>query len=399
MPAVNDFDRRPRALYLPYIYGAITGISLGLVAILILFQSRGNESPVKHLFGATQPTQTQLANYDPGNDITSSRVNAIVLATQRVTPAVVTIQSTSTVRRRIYNLFWNRYFPYERERSNSGSGFIVSSDGHIFTNYHVVASAHTIWVTLADGSREPAELVGRAPSHDLAVLKIDRENLPTAALGDSEDLLVGEWAIAIGSPFGNLLVDKQPTVTVGVISALHRDIKQDPQDEQVFNDMVQTDAAINPGNSGGPLVNGRGEVIGINTAIIGATGADVGMGFAIPINRARYVIDEITQYGRVRDVWVGMTATDVTPALQAGLDLASTSGVLIQGVEEGGPAEKAGLSPGDLLLEIDGVEVHNTDHANRLIFGARVGDSVEMRVIRKDELKNFTLKLEERPTG
>jgi serine protease Do len=209
---------------------------------------------------------------------------------------------------------------------------------------------------------------------------------------------VGEWAIAIGSPFGSYLADAQPTVTVGVISANHRDIRQDENSEQIFNDMIQTDAAINPGNSGGPLINSRGEVIGVNTIIFSSgTGANVGIGFAIPINRVRRVYEEIVEHGRVRDVWVGMAAVDITPQVQAALNLPAESGVLVQSIEEGGPAEKAGLKPGDQIIAINGVKLQNRTHANRLIFGSGVGETVEMTVNRKDDLLNVKVTLAERP--
>jgi S1-C subfamily serine protease len=193
------------------------------------------------------------------------------------------------------------------------------------------------------------------------------------------------------------LADPQPTVTVGVISANHRDIRQDESSEQIFNDMIQTDAAINPGNSGGPLVNARGEVIGINTLIFSRSGGNVGMGFAIPINRARRVMDEIVQHGRVRDVWLGMSATDINAAVQAALDLPSANGVLVQSIEQGGPADRAGLKVGDQIIAINGIKLSSRDQANRLIFGSGVGDVLQMKINRKDELIDVKVTLEERP--
>jgi len=262
-----------------------------------------------------------------------------------------------------------------------------------------VENAERIQVTLHNGGDFTAKLVGTAPSYDLALLKLEGGDFEAAPLGDSDALLVGEWAIAIGSPFGFQLADAQPTVTVGVISALHRDIKQDPDSPQIFNDMIQTDAAINPGNSGGPLVNARGEVIAINTLIFTSRSADtnIGLGFAIPINRARHVFEEIVQHGRVRDVWLGMTAATITPQLQAALDLPTTSGVLVQGIEDGGPAAKAGLKPGDQIIAINGVAIESREQANRMIFGSAVGETLEMTINRKDELKKLKVTLGERP--
>jgi serine protease Do len=270
----------------------------------------------------------------------------------------------------------------------------------VFTNYHVVDRAEKIMVTMHDGQRLEAELVYPASSYDLALLKIiGGDDFPAVSMGDSDNLLIGEWAIAIGSPYSRYLVDTQPTVTVGVISANHRDIKQEQDSEQIFNDMIQTDAAINPGNSGGPLVNAQGEMIGINTVIFsGGTGSNIGMGFAIPVNRARHVFDEIRDHGRVRDVWLGMTATNITPDLAVGLDLPASSGVLIQSIEEGGPAAESGLKPGDQLLAINGMNVQNREHANRIIFGSAVGDVLEITVNRRDEIETIRVELGERPT-
>jgi serine protease Do len=285
-----------------------------------------------------------------------------------------------------------------RTQATQGSGFIIDKRGYAFTNYHVVRDAERIQVTLADGKEYAAQLVGTAPTYDLALLKIDGDDFPSVRLGNSDDLVVGEWAIAIGSPFGSYLADTQPTVTVGVISANHRDIRQNEASEQIFNDMIQTDAAINPGNSGGPLINARGEVIGVNTLIFsGDTGGNVGIGFAIPINRVSRVYEEIVENGRVRDVWVGMAAVDITQQIQAALNLPSESGVLVQSIEDGGPAAKAGVKPGDQIIAINGVKLQNRAHANRLIFGSGVGDTIEMTVNRKDDLMKFNVTLAERP--
>jgi serine protease Do len=313
---------------------------------------------------------------------------------------VITINAFQTRRTRaMYDPFWNRYYPSRKyETANMGSGVIFEKSGYAFTNYHVVEGAERIQVTLHNGSDFAATIVGTAPAYDLALLKLEGQEFPAAPLGDSDDLLIGEWAIAIGSPFGQQLADAQPTVTVGVISATNRDIKQDERSTQVFNNMIQTDAAINPGNSGGPLVNSRGEVIGINTLIFSAgTGANIGLGFAIPVNRARFVFEEIVKFGRVRDVWLGMTAATITPQLQVALDLPSASGVLVQGIEEAGPAFKAGLRPGDQVIAIDGVAIESLDQANRVIFGSAVGQSLEMTVNRKDKLLKVKVTLEERP--
>ena len=390
-------ERLPaRIRFLPFVFGGLTGVSIALVIIAMVVMNRNSPGRAESLLSggdAQTASSTQVG-------IDDDRRNAIVRATENVAPAVVSITASYTVRTRpMYNWFFDRYYPSRSQtRSELGSGFIIDKRGYVFTNYHVIQNAERLQVTLADGKTYPATLVGGAPSYDLALVKIDGDGFPAVRLGNSDDLLVGEWAIAIGSPFGFNLADTQPTVTVGVISANHRDIKQDETSEQIFNDMIQTDAAINPGNSGGPLVNSRGEVIGINTMIFSQTGGNVGLGFAIPMNRARRVMEEIVQYGRVRDVWLGMSATDITPESQAALNLPTVNGVLVQSIERGGPADKAGLKVGDQIIAINGTTLATRYQANRVIFGSGVGDVLEMKVNRKDKLIDLKVTLEERPS-
>jgi serine protease Do len=381
--------------FLPFVYGGLTGVSIALVVIAMVVMNRNTPGRAESLLGGT----TYNASMS-GASIDGSRRNAIVVATEQVAPAVVSITASYTRRTRpVYDIWWNRWYPGRTQRlAELGSGVIIDKRGYVFTNYHVVANAERLQVTLFDGKSYAATLVGTAPSYDLALVKIDGEDFTTATLGNSDDLLVGEWAIAIGSPFGFNLADTQPTVTVGVISANHRDIKQDETSEQIFNDMIQTDAAINPGNSGGPLINARGEVIGINTMIFSQTGGNVGMGFAIPINRAKRVMEEIVQYGRVRDVWLGMSATDINAETQAALNLPTANGVLVQSIEEGGPADKAGLKVGDQIIAINGTTLDTRYQANRVIFGSGVGEVLAMKVNRKDKLIDVKITLEERPS-
>jgi serine protease Do len=401
----NVVPTRSRARFFPYVFGGLTGASIALVVlagVLISRQSRG-PGDAGALPSGTGPSTYRASSTEgtSAEEITADRRNAIVRATEQVAPAVITINAIYTRRTRpVYDWYWNRYYPGRKyETSNLGSGVIIDRQGYAFTNYHVVENAERIQVTLNNGSDFAAKLVGSAPSYDLALIKLEGEEFPAAPLGNSDELLIGEWAIAIGSPYGLYLADAQPTVTVGVISAMHRDIKQDPDSPQIFNDMIQTDAAINPGNSGGPLVNARGEVVGINTIIFTGAGSNtnIGLGFAIPINRARFVFDEIVKHGRVRDVWLGMTAATITPQLQAALDLPTANGVLVQGIEEGGPAAKAGLKPGDQIIAINGLAVESREQANRMIFGSAVGESLEMTVNRKDDLIKVRVTLEERP--
>lgn len=300
------------------------------------------------------------------DELTQSRVNAIVLAAQKVSPAVVSVVVTQ-VRLVSYDPFdffgfddfFRDFFPrhtLRQEIKSLGSGVIVDPKGYIVTNAHVVNNATKIRVTLPDNRSFDADIVGIDPDRDLALLKISGENLPAATLGNSDDLLIGEWAIAIGNPFGFLIEDAQPTVTVGVISALHRDIKSG-RGEAVFTDMIQTDAAINPGNSGGPLVNALGEVIGINTFIFSHAGGSEGIGFARPINEVKRFIKEALgetslEYEKI-STGIGAVIADINPVLRRRFGLAHNKGVVVVGIKENSPAARIGLLPGDVLL------VHN----------------------------------------
>lgn len=369
-------------------------MGLLIVAGFLLYQN-SQSSPAG---GLAQSTQVAASTANP---IGEGRSNAIVKATQLVAPAVVNITATRTVVRVPTfweDLFFNNYRGGRKRSVGSyGSGFIIRGDGYVLTNEHVIRDAERIMITLSTGETLSATVIGDAPGYDLALLKVDAEGLPHAELGDSDDLLVGEWLIAIGSPFGHLLEDPHPTVTVGVVSAFHRDVKAEVSGGNILMDMIQTDAAINPGNSGGPLINSRGEVIGINTFIFSQSGGSVGIGFAIPINRARWILEELREYGRVRVVYMGMNGTDVSPELAAGLDLKERQGVIVNEIRENGPAQRAGIHPGDMLVSINGIMLRDIEHANRVVYGAKVGDELEIEIKRKDDVKKVTLVLEERP--
>ena len=342
-----------------------------------------------------------------GDAITGSRRTAIVIAAERVSPAVVSVSvvQTRVVRSdpfggMLHDEFWDRFYPPTefRERiPGLGSGFLVGEDGTILTNDHVVRNAEQITVTLSDGRQLPATIIGESATYDLAVLKVAGAKLTAAPLGDSDKLVVGEWAIAIGNPFGFLLNDTQPTVTAGVISAFHRDVKSDATERGIYKNMIQTDAAINPGNSGGPLVNGDGDVIGINTFIFTQSGGSLGIGFAIPINLARRVLDEIRTYGRVRAAWPGMQVQPITPYVAQRLGLADAKGLIVSGVDPAGPAAKAGVKVGDRLREVNGRAIVTVDDAQRGIYGAAVGDKLALALERGGKRVEATLTLIEAP--
>ncbi len=337
-------------------------------------------------------------------EITSSRRNAIVRAVETVQPAVVSVSVTQV---RVYQVspfsffsndpFFERFFPelkqeYRRKVKGLGSGFIVNSEGYILTNEHVVRNAIEIVVNLPDGRQFDAKLVDSDQSLDIAVLKIDGKNLPVAHLGNSDKLFIAEWAIALGNPLGYIFEDAHSTVTVGVVSALDRDFKSD--EGTVYQGMVQTDAAINPANSGGPLVNALGEVIGINTFIV--RGVYEGIGFAIPINRAEKVLDEILSYGRMRNFWIGLAVQDVDPLIAQSLGSKSVQGVIIVKVAPKSPAEKAGLKISDVILQVNEIPIENKNQLRAVFAGGMVEDVYHLRVFRKGEKLKIDLKLEEK---
>ena len=345
------------------------------------------------LTGAFDPLAAGARSGPPAAraDLSASRRTAIVTAAQRVSPAVVSVSviATRVVRTDPFggflrDEFWDRFAPYVEEKQRIpalGSGVIVDPKGIVVTNEHVVRDAEKVTVTLTDGRQFPAKVLGSSPTYDLAVLDIEGDRLPVAPLGDSDDLVVGEWAIAIGNPFGYLLEDQQPTVTAGVVSATRRDIKSNATDTGVYKNMIQTDAAINPGNSGGPLVNGDGEVVGINTFIFTQGGGSLGIGFAIPINLVRKITGEVAKYGRIRTAYPGMQIQEVTPELAARLGW-KEGGVVVTRVEDGGPADKAGIKVRDRFVKVNGIVVHGIEDAQRGIYGLQVGDPLDVTVQR-----------------
>jgi serine protease Do len=262
-----------------------------------------------------------------------------------------------------------------------------------------VRDAERILVTMNDGAQAEGSIVGMAADYDLALLKIEAKNLPYAPFGDSDKISIGEWVIAIGNPFGYLLNDTQPTVTVGVVSALHRDIKSSSR-VPIFQNMIQTDAAINPGNSGGPLVSSAGEVIGINTFVFSTEqGSSLGMGFAIPINTSKMVIDELLHYGRVRITWTGISLSELTSEDARRLGLTANAGLLVASVTAGGPGAAAGIREGDVILEVNGSKLRTFEQARRALFGLRVGDETYAIIYRDRKNQTVTLRLAEMPKG
>jgi serine protease Do len=254
-----------------------------------------------------------------------------------------------------------------------GSGLIINRDGHILTNNHVVDEASSVQVKLSDGRELSAKVVGKDPKTDLALLKIeDGGNLPVLPLGDSSALQVGEPVMAIGNPFG-----LEQTVTTGIVSATGRLIGGGP-----YDDFIQTDASINPGNSGGPLINARGEAVGINSAIFSRTGGSIGIGFAVPINMAKFVVPQLAQHGRVVRGWLGVTIQPLTSELARSFGIPQTEGALVSNVQDDSPAAKAGLKAGDVIVEFDGKKIGRTTDLSRLVAATPVDKEVQLSVLR-----------------
>jgi serine protease Do len=272
----------------------------------------------------------------------------------------------------------------------------VGADGYVVTNAHVVGSSPVrVVVTLSDGSDYLAEVVEVVDRFDVALLKIEGQNLPVARLADSDDLQIGEWAIAIGSPFGQLLADTQPTVTVGVVSALNRDIVRQSQDDRYYLGMIQTDAAINPGNSGGALINARGEVVGINTFIFSESGGSIGIGFAVPSNRVRWVLEEVREFGHYRQANWGVMLYPLTSEIMAALEIKNPVGFIVRDVMEDSPAWRAGLRTYDVIRSINGVALDSRDTVTRLVYEAMVGDRISFTAEREGEPFGGEIVLEE----
>ena len=355
---------------------------------------------------SAQPAGHSGSVLSPDSPIETSRVNAIVLAARKVAPAVTSISVIQTRYYRsspfmgddVFERFFKDFFPprvYKQEVQSLGSGFIISPEGYVLTNEHVVRGAQEIKVTLPDRREFDARVVGKDEALDVALLKMDSNDLPVAPLGDSDNLIIGEWAIAIGNPFGYLLLDPQPSVTAGVISALYRQIKPTSRQGANYRDMIQTDAAINPGNSGGPLVNAEGEVIGINTFIFTAGGGSEGIGFAIPINAARKVARELIDHGEVRGAWLGLDVQELTPELRE--RMGERDGVLITEVEEGSSAERSGLRRGDLVIQVNARRIMGLDDWEATNSCVLVGEKVRVTVLRDNEIFEFELTAEATP--
>lgn len=314
-------------------------------------------------------------------------------AAKRAMPSVVNIFTTKEAKQPKNPLmedpFFRKFFGDQEEKQFSlGSGVIVSPQGYVLTNNHVVEAADEIEVALADGRKAAAKVVGSDPETDLAVIKINLQNLPAITLGHADQSKVGDVVLAIGNPFG-----VGQTVTMGIVSAIGRN----HLGINTFEDFIQTDAAINPGNSGGALIDTNGNLLGINTAIYSRSGGSLGIGFAIPVTTVKTVMESIISTGQVVRGWIGVEPQDITPELAESFGLTTKTGAIIAGVLKGGPADKAGMKPGDILVSVESKPVTDTIEMLNLIAQLVPGKSAKMKVIRKNQETTLDVTVGKRP--
>jgi Do/DeqQ family serine protease len=329
--------------------------------------------------------------------VDGSAVQTLAPMVARITPGVVGISVRGRVREDnpllqdpVFRRFFNLQQPIERETQATGSGVIVdAAQGYVLTNAHVVENASSIEVTTKDNRHLKAKLVGRDPDTDIAVLQISGSNLTAVPIGDSDRLQVGDFVLAVGNPFG-----LGQTVTSGIVSALGRS----GLGIEGYEDFIQTDASINPGNSGGPLVDLQGRVVGISTAILAPGGGNIGIGFAVPINMARQVMDQLVSYGEIKRGRIGVAIQDLTPDLAQALGTRHTQGAVIARVEPGSPAERAGLRTNDLVVAINGAPMRSGTELRNRVGLSRIGDEVELTIERAGAERNVTVRIEQATT-
>ncbi len=367
---------------------------LGGIVTLGLYHLIEDQPEQKSAYEASPTFQT--ANYTPAAYAAASNVDFVIAAKMSV-DAVVHVKTTFEPKQ-YYNP-WSQFFGgeryYSQEQKAAGSGVIISGDGYIVTNNHVIANAANIEVVTNDNRTFIARLIGADPATDLALLKIDQNDLPAIILGDSDFLNIGEWVLAVGNPF-NLT----STVTAGIVSAKARNINilgYDPEKE-VFplESFIQTDAAVNPGNSGGALVNSMGELVGINTAIASRTGSYSGYSFAIPVSIVKKVTADLLEFGKVQRAYIGVNISNIDPAVALENKLTISEGAFVRGLVEGGAASDAGLKEGDVILTVEGRKIRNVTELQEQIGKFRPGDKVTVEVLRKDANKEFEVILRDR---
>ncbi len=326
--------------------------------------------------------------------LTVSRTTILTEAVKKISPAVVGINVTEIREYRdpLAEMFrndpWFQQFfgnrSYKQEVKGLGSGFLISPDGYILTNFHVAGNASKIIVTMAGGKKYDAEIIGADYTSDIALIKVKGEDFPYLKLGNSDEVMIGEWVIALGNPFGLFEINDKPTVTVGVVSNVGLNFS--PMDNRVYRDMIQTDAAINSGNSGGPLCNALGEVVGVNSFIYTGnqySSGNIGLGFSISINRVKMIVEELKSNGKVnRDFYSGLKVQNLDPIVAKYFKIQETGGVVVVEVEKGSPAEKADIKPADVITRINSVSIRSDRDLQIFIADSRPGDKLDLTLFR-----------------
>jgi len=388
-------------ILVPFIVGVVLGYTIGSPL-------KESSDKVDHVYEEEMhqpPAVIQQAGYKDSivDQISYQRRNAITEAVAKASPTVVGINVTEV---REYRDPWGQMFgndpffrhffgdrTFKQEVKGLGSGFIISADGYILTNDHVAGNAKEITITMTNGEKYKAELVGTDALIDIALLKIDGKNLPYIKLGNSDDVIIGEWVIAMGNPFGLFEIADKPTVTVGVVSAVGLNLR--PEQGRFYRGMIQTDAAINSGNSGGPLLNALGEAIGVNSVIFTPNQGSVGVGFAIPINKVKNIIDELKAKGKIeRNFYTGLEIQSVDGRIARYFGLEKAEGVIVSDVRRSSPAEKSGFKVGDIIVEVNGEKIINENNITSIITDLKVGDVLKIKIYREKQFLNLKLKLE-----
>jgi serine protease Do len=376
------------------------------VGSIIYFSSTDKNEKV---FSDSSDSTYSLASQKDSNNISisESRQTIITKTVKKVSPAVVGINVTEIRQYRdpfgsffddpFFRQFFGNRGNYNQKIKGLGSGFIISPDGYIVTNDHVAGNATEITVTMTNGKQYPAKVVGTDAASDICLLKVDADNLPYEILGNSNNVMIGEWVIALGNPFGLFEINDKPTVTVGVISSTGMNLE--PLENRYYLNMLQTDAAINGGNSGGPLVNSVGEVIGMNTLIYSpnGSGGNIGLSFAIPINKMKRIITELKQKGSIdRDFDVGFKIQSIDEGIAKYYKLPTSKGVIITYIASGSPADKAGLKVGDIIQEVNKYKISNENTLISVFQEFRVGQTITLKIIRDDKEMEKKMTLDKR---
>lgn len=370
-------------------------IGLAAAFLILYFQSEKEKTGDE----ASTPVSTEVVELIESVRTTPDvPLSSYAPAVKYASPAVVNIQTTKIITERQHPLandpIFRQFFgdsigePRKRMESSLGSGVIVSPQGYILTNHHVIKAADEILVALKDGRTAKATVIGTDPDTDLAVLHIKLDQVPAITLSKSHDNEVGDVVLAIGNPFG-----VGQTVTSGIISATGRNMLG----INTFENFIQTDAAINPGNSGGALINSYGELIGINTAIYSRSGGSQGIGFAIPLSLARNVLTQIIEFGHVKRGWLGVAIQDMNPELADSFGLKKVYGIIVNGIAKSGPADKAGIQPSDVITHVNGIEVENVRHLLNLVSQVLPGNQVSIKGLRQKERFSTTATVIQRP--